>query len=92
MADSSPSLPCAAPISLKALLAEREKLDAAIGKALEREYPVGSIVIWRHGLHLQTGRVTEHWGATLRARNTTTGKYKDLTAQAVQWYEEHPHA
>lgn len=78
------------PITLSALLKERDKLNAAIGKAMEREYPVGGLVQWMHGRSWQDGRVTEHWGTTLRARNVNTGNYKDLEASAVQWYADHP--
>jgi hypothetical protein len=69
-------------------MAQREKLDECIAKALVREYPVGSIVHWYHGRNVQNGKVTEHWGTTLRARNVNTGKYKDLNAGQVHWYAQ----
>lgn len=76
--------------TLRDLLKEREKVDEAIGKALAREYPVGALVHWAHGRHEIAGRVTEHWGTRLRARNTNTGNYKDLEASEVVWYEDRP--
>lgn len=81
----------ATPVTLAALLAEREKLDKVIGNALAREYPVGALVYWRHGRNWQTGRVIEHWGAMLRARNTNTGNYKDLTAACVAYGDKEYH-
>lgn len=88
LSHTSEKKPSATAYTVVQLIEEREKLDVALGRALEREYPIDSLVYWRHGQHEQAGRVKEHWGTRLRARNVNTGKYKDLEAWSIYWEEK----
>lgn len=79
----------AAAPTLRDLLIEQNKVESRIYRALKREYPIGSYVYWKHGLHEQRGRVLQHsadWcgsGGRLLAENTRTGNRKWLDASAV---------
>ncbi|SRR5258706_5512598 len=81
------------PLEMRFLLKQREKLNKEIFEAMKREYPLGSIVGWRHGVHRQDGRVVDHWqgydDAMVQVENVNSGKKHRLTATAIIWYEDH---
>lgn len=76
--------------TLVMLKLERDKLQKRMHAALLREYPVGSILNWRHGQHWQTSRVLEHSDyaeGAVRAENTNTGKSRWFRFAEIVWYE-----
>lgn len=74
------------------LALERDKLHKRMHAALRREYPVGSILHWRHGQHWQTSRVLDHsdYGeGAVQAQNTNTGNARWFRFGEIVWYETH---
>lgn len=77
---------------VRELLKQQDELEEKLRLAFQRAFPQGSIVSWRHGLHIQQGKVIEHsdYGATLFANNVKSGARHRLTASAALWYLDHP--
>lgn len=81
------------PLEMRFLLKQRAKLNKEIFEALKREYPLGSVVHWKHGVHEQRGRVVDHWEGyedpMVQVENVNTGNKRRLTATSIIWYEDH---